>query len=132
MGKGVVLERMQMRLKPPRIGDVVLVKNSEVYFYLPEGLPDRSNAVLVGREPGRYIVEAFGRKWNIPMQCVEHEVEMFLGGRWLDKWDRRVRRVQALLDRAHALERRKKLRKSRVHGLEANTSVNPHGSQVCF
>jgi hypothetical protein len=84
MGKGVVVERMMVRLKAPKIGDVVRVKNCEIYFYFPEGLLDRSEAVLVGREPGRYIVEAFGRTWNIPMQCVEHDEECFLDGHWLD------------------------------------------------
>ena len=41
------------------------------------------------------------------MQCVEHEEEWFYAGQWLDKWDRRVRRAQALIDRLHALEKLK-------------------------
>jgi hypothetical protein len=105
---------MQVRLKAPRIGDVVMVRDCEVYFHLPDGLPDRSQAVLVGREPGRYIVEAFGRTWNIATQCVEHDEEWFYEGRWLDKWDRRVRRAQALIDRVHALEKLKAARRSVV------------------
>jgi hypothetical protein len=101
---------MMVRLKAPRIGDVVRVKNCEIYFYLPEGLPDHSEAVLVGRAPGRYIVEAFGQMWNIPMQCVEHDEECLLDGRWWDKWDRRIRRVKALADRMDALEKMKAAR----------------------
>ena len=112
MGMRVECEGMQVRLKAPRIGDVVTVRDCEVYFHLPVGLPDRSRAVLVGRAPGRYIVEACGRTWNIAMQCVEHERELMLNGRWLDQWDRRVRRAQAYIDRVHALEKRKAARKS--------------------
>src|SRR5207302_943885 len=95
--------RMMVRLKAPKIGEVVRVKNCEIYFYLPEGLPDRTDAVLVGREPGRYIVSGLGREWNIPMQCIEHDEEMLLSGRWLDRWDRRVRRVKAMVARMDAL-----------------------------
>jgi hypothetical protein len=102
VGKGVVVEPMMMRLKAPKVGDVVRVKNCEIYFYLPEGLPDRSEAVLVGREPGRYVVSALGREWNIPMQYLEHDEECLLEGRWLDKSDRRVRRVQAMVRRMDA------------------------------
>lgn len=111
MGKGVVVERMQVRLKMPKPGDVVRVRNCEIYFYLPEGLPDRTDAVLVGREPGRYVVSALGREWNIPMQCVEHDEEMLLGGRWLDKWDRRVRRVKAMVNRMDSVEKMKSARR---------------------
>ena len=50
MGKGAVVERMMVRLKAPKIGDVVRVKNCEIYFYLPQGLPEYTDAVLVGRE----------------------------------------------------------------------------------
>jgi hypothetical protein len=103
MGKGLVVERMMVRLKPPKIGEVVRMKNCEMYFYLPEGLPEYSDAVLVGRESGRYIVEAFGRTWNIAMQCVEHDEECLLQGRWLDQFDRRVRRVKAMVQRVDAL-----------------------------
>jgi hypothetical protein len=111
MGRAIEAEGMQVRLKAPKFGDVVTVRDCEVYFHLPEGLPDRSQAVLVGREPGRYIVEAFGRTWDIAMQCVEHERELMLNGRWLDQWDRRVRRAQAYLDRMHALEKMKAARR---------------------
>jgi hypothetical protein len=83
------------RFQPNSPGDVVTVKNCEMHFYLP----DRSEAVLVGRESGRYIFHALGRDWNIAMQCIEHEEEMPLGGRWLGKWDRRVRRAKAMIDR---------------------------------
>jgi len=65
------------------------------------------DAVLVGRDSGRYIVHALGRDWNIATQCVEHEEEMLLGGRWLDKWDRRVRRVKAMVARTDALAQRR-------------------------
>lgn len=102
---------MQVRLKPPKVGDVVTLKNCEIYFYLPDGLPDRTQAVYVRHVPGRYIVEALGREWSIPMQCLEHEEERFYDGRWLNKWDRRVRRAQALIDRKHALERMKAARR---------------------
>jgi hypothetical protein len=105
MGMRIDTGGMQVRLKAPKIGDVVTVRNTEVYFYLPEGLPHRTQAVLVGHAPGRYIVRALRRDWNIAMQCVEHEEEWFYAGQWLDKWDRRVRRAQALIDRLHALEK---------------------------
>lgn len=104
MGKVVACEGMQVRLKTPKSGDVVTVRDTEVYFYLPEGLPHRTQAVFLRMEPGRYIVHALGREWNIPMQCVEHEEERCLNGVWLDNWDRRVRRAQAYIDRMHALE----------------------------
>ena len=32
---------------------------------------------------------------------------MLLSGQWLDQWDRRVRRAQAVIDRLHALEKTK-------------------------
>ena len=102
MGKAVPFERMQMRWKSPRIGDRVRVKDCEMHFYLPDGLPDRTDAVLVGRESGRYIIEAFGRTWNIAMQCVDHQEEFLLQGRWLDKSDRRVCRVRAMVRRVDA------------------------------
>jgi hypothetical protein len=86
---------MQVRLKAPRIGDVVIVKDCEMHFHLPAGLPDRTSAVLMGRDSGSYIVHAFGRNWNIPLQCVEHDEERCLNGVWLDRWDRRVRKVEA-------------------------------------
>jgi hypothetical protein len=35
------------------------------------------------------------------MQCLEHEEQ------WLDKWDRRVRRAQSMIDRMRALEKMK-------------------------
>jgi hypothetical protein len=111
MGMRVECEGMQVRLKAPRIGDVVTVVNAEVYFYLPKGLTHRTQAVLVGRAPGRYIVEALGRTWNIAMQCVEHEKELMLNGRWLDQWDRRVRRARAHIDRIHTLEKMKSARR---------------------
>src|SRR2546423_5573619 len=104
MGRAVKVERMMVRLKSPKVGDIVRVKNCEMHFYLPDRLPDRSDAVLIGRESGRYIVHALGQDWNIAMQCIEHEEEMLLGGRWLDKWDRRVRRTRALLDRIDEME----------------------------
>ena len=109
MGRRIETDGMQVRLKAPKPGDVVTVRDTEVYFYLPEGLPDRTQAEFVRQESGRYIVRALGREWNIPMQCIEHEEERFYEGRWLDKWDRRVRRAQALIDRMHALERIKSL-----------------------
>src|SRR2546423_1468139 len=102
MGRAVQLERMMVRLKSPKVGDVVRVKNCEMHFYLLDGLPDRSEAVLVGRESGRYIVHALGRDWNIAMQCVIHEEELLLKGRWLDQWDRRVPRVKAMIKRLDA------------------------------
>jgi hypothetical protein len=114
MGMRIDTHGMQVRLKAPKIGEVVTVRDTEVYFHLPEGLPHRSEAVVVGREPGRYIVSALGREWNIPMQCVEHEEEWLYDGRWLDKWDRRVRRAQALIDRMHALEKMKSARRRRA------------------
>src|SRR3954471_15992333 len=107
MGRAVKVERLMVRLKPPKIGDVVTVKNCEMHFNLPDGLPDRSEAILVGRESGRYIVYALGRDWNIAMQCIEHREEMLLGGRWLDRWDRRVRRVQAMIGRLNVQPHRK-------------------------
>ena len=102
MGMRVDCQGMQVRLKAPKPGDVVTVKNCQIYFYLADGLPDRTQAVFLRQEPGRYIVSALGREWNIPMQCIEHEEERLLGGQWLDKWDRRVRRAQAMVDRMHA------------------------------
>lgn len=108
MGRAVKVERMMVRLKRPQIGDVVRVRDCEIYFHLPEGLPDKTDAVYVGHESGRYIVRALGRDWNIPMQCIEHDEEMLLGGRWLDKWDRRVRRVKMLIDRLDAVGARSK------------------------
>jgi hypothetical protein len=56
-------------LKAPKLGDVVRVKDCEIYFYLPEGLPDRTDAVLIGRESGRYIVRALGRDWKLASQA---------------------------------------------------------------
>jgi hypothetical protein len=102
---------MQVRLKAPKMGDVVTVRSAKIYFYLPEGLPEFTRAVLVGHDSGRYIIEALGRKWNIAMQCVEHDEEWLYDGRWLDKWDRRVRRAQALIDRLHTLEKIKSARR---------------------
>lgn len=107
MGMRIVTDGMQVRLKAPKVGDVVTVRSCTIYFYLPEGLPECTQAVLVGRESGRYIVSALGREWNIPMQCLEHEEERFYDGQWLDKWDRRVRRAQAHIDRLHAMEKMK-------------------------
>lgn len=83
MGMRIDTGGMQVRLKAPKVGDVAVV-NNEVYFYLPEGLPHRTQAVLVGHAPGRYIVRALGRDWNIAMQCVEHEQEWCYAGQ-LDK-----------------------------------------------
>jgi|GraSoiStandDraft_4_1057263.scaffolds.fasta_scaffold1882974_1 hypothetical protein len=37
MGKGVIVERMMVRWKSPKIGDVVRVKNCDMNFFLPEG-----------------------------------------------------------------------------------------------
>lgn len=93
---------MMVRLKAPKIGDVVRVKDTEMHFYLPEGLPDGAEAVLVGRESGRYIVQAFGREWNVAMQCLVHEEEKCLDGVWLDAWDRRVQKAEARLRRIKA------------------------------
>ena len=107
MGMRIVTDGMQVRLKAPKVGDVVTVRSCTIYFYLPDGLPERTEAVMVGREPGRYIVSALGREWNIPMQCVEHEEERFYDGQWLNKWDRRVRRAQAYIDWKHAVEKMK-------------------------
>jgi hypothetical protein len=117
MGKGVFVERMMVRLQSPKIGDVVRVRSCEIYFYLPEGLPEWTDAVLVGRESGRYIVSALGRDWTIAMQCVEHDEEMLLGGRWLDRMDRRVRRVQAMVRRMDAQQ---------CAGPRLNSPVAPH------
>jgi hypothetical protein len=83
LGKGLVVERMMVRLMSPKIGDVVRVRSCELCFYLPNGLPEYTDTLLVGRVPGRYIAHAVGRDWNIATQCVEHEEEMLLGGRWL-------------------------------------------------
>jgi hypothetical protein len=99
MGRMIEVDGMQVRLKAPKVGDVVRVKDGEMYFRLPAGLPDGSEAVLVGQDSGRYIVRAFGQDWNIAIQCLVHEEELLLGGRWLDRWDRRVRRAQAAIDR---------------------------------
>lgn len=119
---------MMVRLKAPRVGDVVTVTNCEMHFYLPAGLPDRTEAVLVGREPGRYIVLALGREWNIPMQCVVHVEEECMDGsgfgdlirqrfpriavhmkekRWLDRWDRRVRKAEEMLERMQVADARR-------------------------
>lgn len=111
MERAVKVERMMVRWKAPRIGDDVVVRSSEIYFQLPHGLPEFTRAVLVGREPGRYIVEALGRIWNIPFQCLEHEEECLLHGRWIDKGDRRVRRVKAMLDRIQTQEQLKAARR---------------------
>jgi hypothetical protein len=43
------------------------VKNCDIYFYLPDRLPDSSDAVVVGHESGRIIVEAFGKQWNLAL-----------------------------------------------------------------
>jgi hypothetical protein len=103
--------------QPNSPGDLVRVRDCEIYFHLPEGLPDKTDAVYVGHESGRYIVRALGRDWNIPMQCLEHQEEMLLGGRWLDSWDRRVRRTQEMIDRLDARMRA---------GSRLNFSASPH------
>lgn len=85
------------------------VKNCEIYFYLPDELPDRSQAVVVGRDSGRIIVEAFGRQWNLAMQCVDNGEEYFCHGEWLDKNDRRVRKALAKETRERALQELRKM-----------------------
>ena len=62
MGMRIDTHGMLVRLKPPKVGDVITVKNCEMHFYLPNGLPDRTQAVLVGHESGVYIVSALGRE----------------------------------------------------------------------
>jgi hypothetical protein len=86
---------MQVRLRPCNFGDRVTVKNCEIYFYLPDGLPDHSEAVVVGHQSGRVIVEALGKQWNLPMQCVDNGADYFCNGQWLDQHDRRVRKELA-------------------------------------
>ena len=111
MGMRIVTDGMQVRWKLPKPGDVVTVRSGTMYFYLPEGLPEWTEAVYVRHEPGRFIVSALGREWNIPMQCLEHEEERLYDGQWLNKWDRRVRRAQAMIDRMRALEKLKSERR---------------------
>jgi hypothetical protein len=83
---------MQMRWRRPLIGDRVTVQDCEMYFYLPDGLPHGSRAILVGYDSGRYIVRALGRDWNIPMQCLVHNEEFEIGGRWLPATDYQARK----------------------------------------
>ena len=93
---------MPVRWKEPKPGERVRVKNCEIYFYLTPGLPDQTDCTLIRRETGCYIVEALGRQWEIPLQCLVHEEERQLNGVWLDARDRRVQKSQAMIDRLHA------------------------------
>jgi hypothetical protein len=95
MGREIKVDSMQMRLKAPAFGEVETVRNCGSHFRLPPGLPEFAGAVLLGHESGRYIVHAFGRDWNIALQCVKHErrcVSMVFG--WpneiagFEKWRR--------------------------------------------
>ena len=90
---------MQLRWKRPLIGDVVTVRDCEMYFHLPDGLRDGTRAILVGDDSGRYIVQALGRDWNIPMQCLKHEEEFNLNGLWLPRDDRRLQKAMAIEQR---------------------------------
>src|SRR5262245_43105401 len=85
---------MQVRLRRVAIGETVTVKDSEMHFHLPEGLPDGAEAVCVGRESGRYIVQALGREWNIAMQSVRHVEEVLVNGVWLERYDRRAMKAR--------------------------------------
>ena len=85
--------------------------------YLPDELPDHTQAVVVGRDSGRIIVEAFGRQWDLPMQCVHNGAEYFLNDCWLDQDDRRVKKALAAGRREIALQ---ELRKMHSEG-KANT-----------
>jgi hypothetical protein len=85
--------KVQVRLRPCKFGDVVTVKNCKMHFYLPDGLPDRSKAVVVGHTGGRIIVEAFGRTWNVAMQCVDNGADYFCNDQWLDQHDRRCKKL---------------------------------------
>lgn len=89
---------MQVRLRPCKVGDVVTVKNCD-----PE-LPDRTEAVVVGHDSGRVIVEAFGKQWNVAMQCVDNGQELWVNGVWLDQHDRRAQKALAMERRAQMLQ----------------------------
>src|SRR5678815_3178073 len=99
---------MHVRLKWPKIGELVRMRNADMYFRLPVGLQDGDEGILKAYESGRYIVSARGRDWNIAFQCVVHQEERFLHGQWLDRWDPRVRREETRRKRMRDGERRAK------------------------
>lgn len=107
---------MEVRLRPCKIGDIVTVRNTEIYFYLPDGLPDGTLAVVVGKDSGRVIVEALERRWDLPMQCVDNGRDFFVQGQWLDSQDRRAQK-------ALARESRTRANSSKESGLTENHAV---------
>lgn len=113
---------MQVRLRPCKVGDVVTVRNTEIYFYLPPELPDRTTAVVVGRDSGRIIVEALGKQWDVPMQCVDNGQELWVNGVWLDQHDRRAQKALPMERREQMLQELRKQTKEYSLRLDIDSS----------
>ena len=54
------------------VGKVARVRSDFENFPLPEGLPEGAAVKIVGFDIGHFEVEHEGRRFRIPMDCVEN------------------------------------------------------------
>lgn len=54
------------------IGKIARVRSTFDGYELPDGLPEGANVKIVGFDIGHFDVEHRGRKFKIPMVCVEN------------------------------------------------------------